>query len=36
MTRTPENEVKKFLMRSTFTAKLATVRKDGSHYIVPI
>jgi nitroimidazol reductase NimA-like FMN-containing flavoprotein (pyridoxamine 5'-phosphate oxidase superfamily) len=31
-----KKEVKKFLMRSTFTAKLATVRKGGSPHIVPI
>ena len=29
-------EVKRFLMKGTFTAKLATVSKDGSSHVVPI
>lgn len=29
-------EIKKFLMQGTFTAKLATTKKDGSSHIVPI
>lgn len=29
-------EIKKFLMHGTFTAKLATVKKNGSPHIVPI
>ena len=31
-----EKEVKKFLMQGTFTAKLATVKKNGSPHVVPI
>ena len=29
-------EIKKFLMHGTFTAKLATVKKDGSPHVVPV
>jgi PPOX class probable F420-dependent enzyme len=29
-------EIQKFLMHGTFTAKLATVKKDGSPHVVPI
>jgi PPOX class probable F420-dependent enzyme len=29
-------EIKKFLLYGTFTAKLATVKKDGSPHVVPI
>jgi PPOX class probable F420-dependent enzyme len=29
-------EIAKFLMRGTFTGKLATVKKDGSSHVVPI
>jgi nitroimidazol reductase NimA-like FMN-containing flavoprotein (pyridoxamine 5'-phosphate oxidase superfamily) len=29
-------EIKKFLMRGTFTGKLATVKKDGDPHVVPI
>ena len=29
-------EIKKFLMHSTFTAKLTTVNKDGSPHVVPV
>lgn len=31
-----KKEIEKFLMRGTFTAKLATVKKDGSPHVVPI
>ena len=31
-----KREIKKFLMQGTFTAKLATVKKDGSPHVVPI
>ena len=31
-----KSEIKKFLMDGTFTAKLATVKKDGSPHAVPI
>jgi nitroimidazol reductase NimA-like FMN-containing flavoprotein (pyridoxamine 5'-phosphate oxidase superfamily) len=36
MTEMTISEIKKFLMKSTFTAKLATVKKDGSPHVVPI
>lgn len=36
MTEMSEKEIKKFLMQGTFTAKLATVKKDGSPHVVPI
>jgi PPOX class probable F420-dependent enzyme len=29
-------EIKKFLTKGTFTAKIATVKKDGSPHVVPI
>ena len=29
-------EIKRFLMKGTFTAKLTTVSKDGSSHVVPI
>ena len=29
-------EIAKFLMKGTFTGKLATVKKDGSSHVVPI
>ncbi len=31
-----KTETKKFLMQGTFTAKIATVKKDGSPHVVPI
>ena len=31
-----KKEIRQFLMHGTFTAKLATVKKDGSHHVVPI
>jgi len=36
MTEMSKKEIKKFLMEGTFTAKLATVKKDGSPQVVPI
>jgi PPOX class probable F420-dependent enzyme len=36
MTEMSKKEIEKFLMRSTFTAKLATTKKDGSPHVVPI
>jgi nitroimidazol reductase NimA-like FMN-containing flavoprotein (pyridoxamine 5'-phosphate oxidase superfamily) len=36
MTEMSEKEIKKFFMEGTFTAKLATVKKDGSPHVVPI
>jgi PPOX class probable F420-dependent enzyme len=36
MTEMSKKEIKKFLMQGTFTAKLATVKKDGSPQVVPI
>jgi PPOX class probable F420-dependent enzyme len=36
MTEMSKKEIEKFLMRGTFTAKLATVKKDGSPHVVPI
>lgn len=29
-------EVRKFLMKGTFTGKLGTIRKDGSSLVIPI
>jgi nitroimidazol reductase NimA-like FMN-containing flavoprotein (pyridoxamine 5'-phosphate oxidase superfamily) len=31
-----KSEIKKFLIQGTFTAKLATVKKDGTPHVVPI
>jgi PPOX class probable F420-dependent enzyme len=31
-----KSEIKKFLMKDTFTGKLATVKKNGSPHVVPI
>ena len=31
-----KSEIKKFLMKDTFTGKLATVNKNGSPHVVPI
>jgi PPOX class probable F420-dependent enzyme len=31
-----KSEIKKFLMYGTFTAKLTTIKKDGSPHVVPI
>ena len=36
MTEMSKAEVARFLMQSTFTGKLATVKKDGSPHVVPI
>jgi hypothetical protein len=36
MTEMSKKEIKKFLMHGTFTAKLATVKKDGGPHVVPI
>lgn len=36
MTKMSKREIRKFLMQSTFTAKLATVKRDGSPHVVPI
>jgi hypothetical protein len=36
MTEISRKEIEKFLMHGTFTAKLATVRRDGSPHVVPI
>jgi len=36
MTESTISEIKKFPIQSTFTAKLATVKKDGSPHVVPI
>ena len=36
MTEMSKKEIEKFLMYGTFTAKLTTVKKDGSPHVVPI
>jgi PPOX class probable F420-dependent enzyme len=36
MTHMTKSEIKKFLMKDTFTGKLATVKKNGSPNVVPI
>ena len=36
MTEMTKKEIREFLMRDTFTGKLATVKKDGSSHVVPI
>jgi PPOX class probable F420-dependent enzyme len=36
MSEMSKKEIRKFLMKGTFTGKLATVKKDGSSHIVPI
>lgn len=36
MAEMTQGEIKKFLMKGTFTGKLATVKKDGSSHVVPI
>ena len=36
MTEMTKTEIRKFLTQGTFTAKLATVKKDGSPHVVPI
>ena len=36
MTYMSEEEIKIFLTQGTFTAKIATVKKDGSPHVVPI
>jgi nitroimidazol reductase NimA-like FMN-containing flavoprotein (pyridoxamine 5'-phosphate oxidase superfamily) len=36
MTKMSKKEIKEFLMQNTFTAKLASIKKDGSPHVVPI
>jgi|SRR5206468_9718731 len=36
MTEMSNKEIKRFLMKGTFTGKLATVKEDGSPHVVPI
>ena len=36
MTEMSNTEIRRFLLQSTFTGKLATVKKDGSSHVVPI
>jgi PPOX class probable F420-dependent enzyme len=36
MARMTKSEIKEFLMKDTFTGKLATVKKNGSPHVVPI
>jgi PPOX class probable F420-dependent enzyme len=36
MTEMSKEEIARFVMKGTFTGKLATVRKDGSSHVVPI
>jgi PPOX class probable F420-dependent enzyme len=36
MAEMSKTEIRRFLMRGTFTGKLATVKKDGSSHVVPI
>jgi PPOX class probable F420-dependent enzyme len=36
MTGMSKKEIEKFLVRGTFTAKLATVKKDGIPHVVPL
>ena len=36
MAEMTKKEIREFLMRDTFTGKLATVKKDGSSHVVPI
>ena len=36
MEKMNQNEIKEFLMRGTYTAKLGTINKDGSPHIAPI
>ena len=36
MAQMTKSEIKKFLMKDTFTGKLATVKKNGSAHVVPI
>jgi PPOX class probable F420-dependent enzyme len=36
MTEMSKADIARFLMRDTFTGKLATVKKDGSSHVVPI
>jgi PPOX class probable F420-dependent enzyme len=36
MAQMTKSEIKKFLMKDTFTGKLATVNKNGSPHVVPI
>ncbi len=36
MAEMTKREIRRFLMKDTFTGKLATVKKDGSSHVVPI
>ncbi|MDW3631352.1 MAG: pyridoxamine 5'-phosphate oxidase family protein [Nitrososphaeraceae archaeon] len=36
MTEMSKAEIGRFLMKGTFTGKLATVKEDGSSHVVPI
>jgi PPOX class probable F420-dependent enzyme len=36
MTEMSNKEIKRFLMKGTFTGKVATVKEDGSPHVVPI
>jgi hypothetical protein len=36
MAEMSRKEIEKFLVHNTFTAKLATVKKDGSSHVFPI
>ena len=36
MEKMNQNEIKEFLMRGTYTAKLGTINKDGFPHITPI
>ncbi|HEX9320253.1 MAG TPA: pyridoxamine 5'-phosphate oxidase family protein, partial [Nitrososphaeraceae archaeon] len=36
MTEMTNREIRRFLMKGTFTGKLATVGKDGNSHVVPI
>ena len=36
MARMTKSEIKKFLMKDTFTANFATVKKNGRTHVVPI
>src|SRR5919109_1376023 len=36
MAEMSKTEIRRFLMRGTFTGKLATVKRDGSSHVVPI
>ena len=36
MAEMTNQEIKRFLMKGTFTGKIATVKQDGSSHVVPI